>query len=214
MYDKRTYFQYYISLLFAKHLILFSFFSKKDYNSRAIKISLFFFIFVLHLTIGALFFTEGLMHKIYVDEGKYDFVYNIPQIIYASLISTFINFLINFLALFENSVIKLKQEKKIFLVYNKKKQLLNSIFMKSVVFFFFGFILVILFWYYMICFCSIFKNTQIYLLINSILSFAFSLLYPIVLYLLPGVFRIWALKAINKDKEKLYNFSKIVHILQ
>ena len=43
--DKRTYFDYYFSLLKTKHLLLFSFFQNNDYNSKDIKIILFFFLF-------------------------------------------------------------------------------------------------------------------------------------------------------------------------
>ena len=44
-YDHRTFFQYYISLLFTKH-ILFQIFNKGDYNSYSIKVLLFFLIFL------------------------------------------------------------------------------------------------------------------------------------------------------------------------
>ena len=43
-YDKRTFYQYYISLIKAKHPITFSFVPIKDYNSKIVKISLFFII--------------------------------------------------------------------------------------------------------------------------------------------------------------------------
>ena len=41
-HDKITYCQYYISLLRTKHSFLFSFYYSKDYNSKIIKIDLFF----------------------------------------------------------------------------------------------------------------------------------------------------------------------------
>ena len=44
-YDKRTYFQYYLSLLKTKHPILFTFFINNDYNLIIIKIDFFFFGF-------------------------------------------------------------------------------------------------------------------------------------------------------------------------
>ena len=44
-YDKRTYFQYYISLIRTKHPLIFAFFPINDYNSRLIKISIFLFFF-------------------------------------------------------------------------------------------------------------------------------------------------------------------------
>ena len=40
--DKRTFFQLYLSLIKTKHLLLFSFFQYKDYNSLILKIYIFF----------------------------------------------------------------------------------------------------------------------------------------------------------------------------
>ena len=73
-YDKRTYSEYYISLIIIKHKILFTFFYK-DYNSRIIKINLFFISFITSYTINALFFTDGTMHQIYVDQGDFNIEY-------------------------------------------------------------------------------------------------------------------------------------------
>ena len=53
--DKRTYFQYYCSLLKKKHLILFSFYPANDYNLIAVKISLFLLSFSLYFTINGFF---------------------------------------------------------------------------------------------------------------------------------------------------------------
>ena len=82
LYDKRTYYQYYLSLIQYKQLLIFSFFTQKDYNSKSIKISLFFFFFGLYLTINALFFNDEKIHTIYVEKGKFNFVYQIPKILY------------------------------------------------------------------------------------------------------------------------------------
>ena len=108
-YDKRTYRQYYISLLRTKHLLFFSFCKNKDYNSRIIKMDLFFISFAIYYTINALFFNDNTMHKIYVDEGSYNFIYQLPQIIYSSLISTVINIILKFLALAEGNILDHKK---------------------------------------------------------------------------------------------------------
>ena len=65
--DKRNYFQYYISLLKYNHPLTFSFAPFDDYNSRIIKIFLFFFSLSLDFTINTLFFNDDNMHKIYID---------------------------------------------------------------------------------------------------------------------------------------------------
>ena len=45
--DKRGYWQYYISLLKTKHPLLFTFFTNNDYNSKIVKIDLFFLGFTI-----------------------------------------------------------------------------------------------------------------------------------------------------------------------
>ena len=62
--DRRTYIQYYISLIKQKQSILFSFYPNKDFNSQIIKSFLFFFFYASDMTINALFFTDDTMHKI------------------------------------------------------------------------------------------------------------------------------------------------------
>ena len=100
IYDKRTFIQLYISLLKVNHLLIFSFYiNKKDYNSQVIKIFLFFFFFSVHLAINALFFNDDTLHRIYMDEGAFNFIYQIPQIIYSSIISVVIDIIIKYLAL-------------------------------------------------------------------------------------------------------------------
>ena len=44
--DKRNYINFYLSLLRTKHALIFTFYTKTDYNSRYIKICLFFFLFL------------------------------------------------------------------------------------------------------------------------------------------------------------------------
>ena len=56
--DKRTYLEYYWSLLKLGHLLIFSFITNNDYNLMIIKICLFFFSFALYYTINALFFDD------------------------------------------------------------------------------------------------------------------------------------------------------------
>jgi hypothetical protein len=86
-YDNRTYLNYYFSLLKSKNLLIFSFYPNNDYNSTIIKIDLFFFCFALQYTVNALFFNDSTMHKIYEDNGIFNLVYQINQIIYSTIIS-------------------------------------------------------------------------------------------------------------------------------
>ena len=109
--DKRTYFQYYLSLIRTKHPLFFSFYPSFDYNSQIIKIFLLFFNFIFSFFINALFFDGETMHKIYEEKGTFDFIYNIPQTLCSSLISGFIGAIIETLALTDSNLTSLKQNK-------------------------------------------------------------------------------------------------------
>ena len=139
--DKRSYSQYYFSLLERKQLILFSFYPNNDYNSRIIKSFLFFFFYASHFTINALFFTDNTMHKIYIDSGSFNLNYQLPQIIYSSLISTLINTFIKFLSLSENLIISIKADKNT----NNYNEKVNQMKIKFSFFFIITFILLLYF---------------------------------------------------------------------
>ena len=206
-YDKRTYLQYYISLIKNKHLFIFAFITINDYNSRIIKINLFFFCFALNYTINSFFFQDSKIHNIYINNGIYNFIYQIPQICYSTIISALITFLFRFLALSENSLIDLKNAKN----SDNSYRIIKKLKIKHILFYVLLFIFLLLFWYYLGCFCAVFRNSQIHLIKDTLFSFLLSLIYPFGLQLLPGIFRIPALK--SKNKKCLYQFSKFVQLI-
>ena len=152
--DKRTYCQYYCSLLRRKQILIFTFYISDDYNSKITKISLFLFNFSLYFTVNALFFTDSTMHKIKEDQGIYDFVFQLPQILYSSLICTIINTIVTHLSLNEKEILEIKKEKN-----NRKEKalkVLKRIRIKLFLYYLINFLLLILFCYYIGCFfCSI-----------------------------------------------------------
>ena len=211
--DKRTYVKYYLALLKINHLFIFSFFSYRDYNALIIKIFLFFFFFTVYFTVNTLFFNDDTMHKIYVDEGNFNLIYQIPQIIYSSLISAVINLAIKFLALSQKNIVKIKQEKKIEDIDNKYHKLLATLKTKFISFFIVTFLLLLFFCYYITCFCGIYENTQIHLIKDTIISFTTSLIYPFIICLIPGIFRIISLRAEKGNHELLYKVSKLLQLI-
>ena len=209
--DKRTYFQYYISLIRTKELLIFSFYLRSDYNLKTVKINLFFFTFALNLTVNALFFNDSTMHKIYQDEGSYNFLYQLPQIIYSLLISVFIQTILSMLSLTEKNIVKLKEDKKS--EADKVDEEIKSTKIKLIIFSVFEFIFLSLFWYYLSCFCALYNNTQVHLVKDTLMSFTLSLFYPFILNLIPGVFRISALNSKDKNSKCLYKLSQILQLI-
>ena len=211
--DKRTFFQYYLSLIKKKQLILFTFLPSNDYNLISLKISLFLVSFSLYLTINAFFFNDDTMHKIYKDSGAFNIIYQIPQILYSSITSSVINILLKTLSLSEKDIIKIKQEKDVENYSKKSKEIEKCIKIKFIIFFIISIILMLFFWYYISCFCAVYTNTQTILFKDTLISYALSMLYPFGLNLLPGIFRIPSLRAKNKDKKCLYSIGQIVALL-
>ena len=109
-YDNRSYSVYYISLIRTKNNFINTFFYSRDYNSKIIKIDLFFISFALYYAINGLFFDDDTMHKIYESKGSFDLEYQIIKITYSTLISTFLNNILKILALSNTSIINLKQD--------------------------------------------------------------------------------------------------------
>ena len=210
-FDKRSYFQYYLSLLKTNHLLISSFYPVNDYNSRIIKIFLFFFLFIVYFFVNGLFFNDSTTHEIYKDKGKYDFVYQLPQIIYSSFISFVINTIIKFLALSEKNILKIKRFKNKRSFNDETDKIKKFIFYKFIAFFFVSFGFLIFFWYYLSCFCNIYENSQIHLIKDTIISFCLSLLYSLFIYLIPGIFRSISLQ--KKNNKCMYKFSQILQII-
>ena len=211
-FDKRRYCQYYISLLKVKHLIL-KIFNKTDYNSFYIKIYLVFFNFLSSFAINALFFIDDTMHKIYLDGGKFNFIYQLPQIIYSTIISFILNAINEFLGLSQNDILNLKREEKIADLSLKGKKTIEKLKVKFLFFFFLNFILIMTFCYYLGCFCAVYQNTQFHLIKDTLISFGISNITPLGINLLPGLFRIPAISKKGSGKICLFVLSKLLQKL-
>ena len=210
--DKRSYIQYYISLLKTKHALIFSFYTKDDYNSKIIKICVFFFSFSLYYTMNTFFFVDSTIHKIYEDNGTFNFIYQLPKILYSTIISFIINAIVSALSLSENNILEIKYEKKQN-IDKKAKKIKKKLKIKFILYFSLSFLLLVLFWFYLSCFCVVYPNSQIHLIKDALISFGLSLIYPLLIKLVPGLFRIPSLKSKKKNRKCLFNFSKIIQLI-
>ena len=150
------------------------------------------------------------MHKLYKDRGKFDLLFQIPQILYSTLISKLIDALIKYLALSQDIIVELKQEKNKYNIKEKISKILYILRVKFILFFIFSFIILLSFWYYITCFCGVYVNTQIHLIKDSFISLIISLIYPFAIYLIPGIFRIPSLRMKKHSGRYLYKFSSFL----
>ena len=153
------------------------------------------------------------MDNIYEDNGIFNFLFQLPQIIYSSLVTSVLNIILKSLAISEEKIFDMKKEKYSEKFKQKAKSLKRNLKIKLIIFLILSSLLMLLFWYFISCFCAAFTNTQLILIEDTLISFILSMIYPFGLKLLPGFMRIPALRANNKDSKCLYKISLLLSSL-
>ena len=205
--DKRNFLKIYWYLLKREHLIIFTFFNRYDYNIFSIKLSKLFLAICTDMAFNVFFFSDESMHNIYITGGKYDYIGQLAQMIYSTIISQILQIILNYLSMTDIVYYQIKEilkEKNI----EKKKYLflIKCIKYKIIIFYSFSFLLLLFFWYFISAFCAVYENTQKIFITDSISSFIMGLIYPFVLYLIPAGLRNISLKAKEKKNLKYLYF--------
>ena len=149
------------------------------------------------------------MHKIFLNYGKYNFIQQIPQIIYTTIISQIIEVILCYLSLTDKHIYQIKNSQR---TLNKRNilNILKSIKIKLAIFFIFTSIFLFFYWYTITSFCAVYKNTQITFMKDSLLSFLLGNLYPFIIYLIPTALRILALRNAKSSLNCIYKLSDII----
>ena len=61
------------------------------------------------MAMNVFFFSDETMHKLYLSYGKYDFIQQIPQIVYSTIISQLMEVFLCFLSLTDKQIYKIKK---------------------------------------------------------------------------------------------------------
>ena len=193
--DNRNFFKLYWYLLKREHLILFTFFNWNDFNIFSIKLSKFFLAICTDMAFNVFFFSDESMHEVYTSGGEHDFIGQLAQMVYSTIISQILQIFISYLTMTDIPYYQIKElvnEKNI-----SKKQaipIMKCIKYKIIGFYAFTFSLFLFFWYLIAAFCAVYENTQRIFITDSISSFIIGLLYPFALYLAPAGLRFLSLK--------------------
>ena len=107
--EKRAWNRYYWSLLKAKQLFIFTFYTSGDYILRSTKIALFILFISFYLTFTALFFNDDIMRAIYIYKGNTDAAVHIPNIILSTLCCLVASLIIRFVSLNERDISMITQ---------------------------------------------------------------------------------------------------------
>ena len=208
--DKRNLCQTYWAKLKRENLILFTFFSCNDFNLISIKISRFIFLVVGDMAFNVFFFTDESMHKLFLSYGKYDFVQQVPQMIYSIILSQIIEVFLCFLSMTDKYIYELKSKLDKGKFNRKLKKVVKTIRVKLNIFYAFTFLFFLGYWYIISVFCAVYRNTQLIFLKDSVYSFGMGLVYPLFLYFFSVIFRICSLRDKKKNSKCLYKFSGVI----
>ena len=121
--------------------------------------------------------------------------------------------MLQILVLTDKDVLQVKLQTTKNMAINMKKNKLKCMKIKFAIFFILNFILLGFFWYYLTSFNAIYENTQVYLIKNTFISFAFSLFYPFIINIFPMMIRKYSLNSKKKEQECFYKVSQIIQIL-
>ena len=210
--DKRGCMGFYLSFLKTRQLIMCIF--TNDYNSLIIKICFIPLIFGLSLGVNTFFFNDKAIQKIYQEGENYNIskniTYHITSIIISTIITSIIKSLIILLSFTDVAILDIKGES-IIPREDKINKALIKVTSKSSLFFIVNFVILTLCWVYTGTFCTVFKNTQLFLIINSAISFVGVLILPFFYCLFPAVLRMIALNGENSSC--LYKISQIFELI-
>jgi hypothetical protein len=210
-YDKRSLFQYYISLLRTKHPLIFAFCPLSDYNSRLIKISIFLLFFSTVYTINGFFFLDNsIIHKIYENAGKYNL--ELPTL-YSFILSQIFYIIIKYIFLSERNIAEIKNAENAEKASDKVDNVQRTLVIKYIILYVVGTLFLGFCWYYLSSFGAVYQNTQVYLMDNTLISLAFSFVYPFAINIIPGILRSMSLSSGNKDKGCLYKASQFIQLI-
>ena len=191
-------------LLRREHIIIFTFVGWNDFNLFSLKLSKLFLTICSDMAFNVFFFSDESMHKIYTSGGEHDFVGQIAQMVYSTIISQLLQIYVDYLIMTDSQYFYLKQLKKNSQLNTKVSlSIVKCIKNKIIVFYISTTIFFLFFWYTASAFCAVYANTQRIFVADSYTSFFMGLTYPFALYFISSGLRFLSLKFKGKKKLRI-----------
>ena len=192
--ENRTFCRMFFDRLIVKQMIVNLFFCNNWIIPRSIKIILFIIKIDLYIVVNALFYNEEYISNLYYSHEKEEFLSFIPRslnrIIYTSIVSTVLDFMISLLFPTEhkikNILIRKKnniKEMKIKIIESMKK-IINNYKLLIIL----SYVITIISWFYISCFNNVYpyiknewiKSSIVIIVVIQIISFAGCFLFTIL----------------------------------
>ena len=174
------------------------------------------FTFVFDITcllfLSALFFSENYLSTRFVQAHTnnknihYGYIWTneSPKSAYAALVAVVLIMLMNFGTQTRKELTRLHVHKNEKNYEELKSHTLHSLKLKHIIVFVVDMVLMIMFWYYCSCFCSLFSKTQVDLVLTTINTTIFCVVFMLFIYLLFCIMRVYSLEC---KSNCLYQFS-------
>ena len=182
-----------------ENCIIIILFFRDDFMFKQIKLSLFILSCTLDYFFNAFFFSDILFQKHYEEEKLISILIDYPKELFASLASQFIVKLIELLM--EDKALTLFLRRIAFQKKNYLKgvnYLLKKYEKKFYIYISIGYFILGLTWYYSSAFCTVYQNSQMSLLYDTLQSLILNLILPFPISFLSVSFRHLAIKKLNK----------------
>ena len=207
--DNRNFCEKFICELKEKCIIILLLF-RKDVIFKQIELSLFILSFTLDYFFNAFLYSDIYLDEEFKEDNIYRILINYPKEILASLIAQFIL-----------KLTELLMEEKAFSLFLKRVALSDRNYLKAinyllkkhekrfVLFIIIGYFFLIITWYLASAFSTVYQNSQLNLLFDTLESLALNIFLPLPLSFLSIVFRHLAILKLNKF---LFFISNIIRI--
>ena len=211
-YDKRPFLTTYYSVLMREHIILFTFFSWKDYNLFYIKIERFLVLICTQMAMNGLFFSDESMHKANKSDN-YNFVQQLPKIIFSLIATHLIEVALCYFSMTDTVYYRIKELAKYKNNDEKIIDEINCMKRKIIAFYVITFLLFLFYWYFISAFCVVYQNTQKTFLLDSLISIIVQFIDPFFIYCFTTLLRYLSLaKCAKNNMECVYKTSYLIPI--
>ena len=190
--DKRSFVELFKSISKKKQIFIFSL--KNDQYFKLLKISLLPYCLINYFTTNVFFFTDKVIHQIYLDKGDYNFSYQLRIICLSALISS--------LFLYFGKYIFIRKNEK------QMKHVIKCIDYSFVIIF----LLFLFYWLYVGSYTSVFIKSQKHICFNFLLTIITCIIYELILTIISIILRKIALK--KRNRPTLYKISIILILLK
>jgi hypothetical protein len=197
LFDNRNFMKIYFCY-FKQYQLFYFTFLRKDFNIQITKYVLFMFQITLIFLFDTMFYTDSTMENYYKSKYIFDLIGTIRRSIISAICTSVILAILKSLCFSEKGCRDIRFHKGIKESFIKYKTFLRRLKVRIIIYFILVFILHLGCYYFIKGFCSIYPRTQLYLLLDTLISIILNNIYPLGICLLPTLLRYFSLKRKNK----------------